>query len=87
MNTSIVGFSRFTAAACAIVITAAGAWAFESSTASTETDPFHFAAVMAANAQARTAQLQARYAAPTCLNESLVSGPRASSSIPVCKRG
>jgi hypothetical protein len=87
MNTSIVGFSRFAAAACAIVITAAGAWAFESSTASTETDPFHFAAVMAANAQVRTAQIQARYAAPTCRNESQFPGRQASSPIPVCKRG
>lgn len=87
MNTSIVGFSRFTAAACAMAITAAGAWAFVSSTASTETDPFHFAAVMAANAQVRTAQIQARHAAPTCWNESEFSSRRASSPLPVCKRG
>jgi hypothetical protein len=87
MNTSIVGFSRFTAAACAIVITAAGAWAFASSSASTDLDPFHFAAVMAANAQVRTAQIQARYAAPTCQNESRLPARRASSPMPVCKQG
>ena len=83
MNTSVVGFSRFTADACAI--TAAGARAFENSTASAECDPFHFAPVMAANAQVRTAKIQARYAAPTCWNESQFPGPRASS--PTCKRG
>lgn len=65
MNTSVVGFSRDTADACATVITAAGAWAFENSTTSTECDPFHFAPVMAANAQGRTAEIQAKYAAPT----------------------
>jgi hypothetical protein len=84
MNTSVVGFSRYTADACAKVISAAGAWAFESSTASTECDPLQFAPVMAANAQVRTAQMQPRYAAPTCWNESQFSGPRASS--PMCKR-
>jgi hypothetical protein len=43
--------------------------------------------VMAANAQVRTAQIQARYAAPTCRNESQFPGRQASSPIPVCKRG
>jgi hypothetical protein len=87
MNTSIVGFSRFSAAACAIVITAAGAWAFVDASASADRDPFNFAAVMAANAQVRTAQIQARYAAPTCWSESQFSGRRALGPIPVCKGG
>jgi hypothetical protein len=43
--------------------------------------------VMAANAQMRTAQIQARYTPPTCWNESQFSGRRASGPIPVCKRG
>ena len=66
MNTLTIGLSRFTAAACASVITALGAWAFVSSSASTERDPFQFAAVMAANAQAHSAQLQSRNATPDC---------------------
>ena len=85
MNTSIVGFIRFTADACARLIAAAHAWAFENSSASPERDPFHFAPVMAANTQVRTAQMQPRYAAPTFWNESQSSGPRASS--PMCRRG
>jgi hypothetical protein len=84
LNTSVVGFSCFTAYACAKAI-AARARAFESSTASAECDPFHFAPVLAANAQVRTAQMQLRYAAPTCWSEPRFSGPRASS--PMCKRG
>ncbi|MBV9726076.1 MAG: hypothetical protein JO299_13020, partial [Gammaproteobacteria bacterium] len=52
MNTSAVTLRRLTAAACATVITAVGAWAFASSTASTDRDPFHFASMMAANAAA-----------------------------------
>jgi hypothetical protein len=60
MNTLTIGLSRLTAAACATAITAIGAWAFVSSSASTERDPFQFAAVMAANAQVRSAQLQSR---------------------------
>jgi len=60
MNTLTIGLSRLTAAACASAITAIGAWAFVSSSASTERDPFQFAAVMAANAQAHSAELQSR---------------------------
>lgn len=56
MNTPTVRLSRFSAAACATAITAISAWAFVSSTASLERDPFQFAAIMAANAEARTAQ-------------------------------
>ena len=56
MNTRAVRLSRFSAAACATVVTALSAWAFVSSTASTERDPFQFASIMAANAKARVAQ-------------------------------
>jgi hypothetical protein len=66
MSTLTIGLSRFTAAACATAITALGAWAFVSSTASTERDPFQFAAVMAANAQAHSTQLQSRNKALDC---------------------
>jgi len=55
MNTRTVGLSRFSAATCATVITAFGAWAFVNSTA-VERDPFLFASFMAANASARSAQ-------------------------------
>ena len=51
MNTRIVDLRRCVAAASATLITAVGAWAFVSSTASPERDPFHFASVMAANAK------------------------------------
>jgi len=47
VNTRIVGPSRFVAAASATVITAVSAWAFVSSSASIERDPFHFASIMA----------------------------------------
>jgi hypothetical protein len=87
MNTLTVGFSRFTAAACATMITAASAWAFVNSTASPERDPFHFATVMAANAQVRTAHVQARNTASICWNKSLSSGRPASSPIRECLRG
>jgi hypothetical protein len=56
MNTPTVRLSRFSAAACATVITAVSAWAFVSSTASIDRDPFQFASIMAANADARIAQ-------------------------------
>jgi hypothetical protein len=62
MNTRIVAPSRFVAAASAAVITAVGAWAFVSSSASIERDPFQFAAIMAANAKAQVAQVQSRTA-------------------------
>ena len=41
MNTRIVDLRGFVAAISATVITAVGAWAFVSSTASIERDPFH----------------------------------------------
>jgi hypothetical protein len=56
MNTRTVGLSRFSAATCATVLTAFGAWAFVNSTASVERDPFLFASFMARNASARSAQ-------------------------------
>ena len=81
MTTRTVGPNRFVAAASAVVITAVSAWAFVSSTASTDRDPFHFASVMSANAKVRVAQLNIRTAAicpnnpeardhraPTCLS-------------------
>ena len=59
MNTR-VGLNHFFAAAGATVITAVGAWAFVSASASTERDPFQFAAIMAANAKVHVAQVQSR---------------------------
>jgi hypothetical protein len=87
MSTPNVRFSRFAAIACATVITATSAWAFVNSSASTERDPFNFGAVMAANAQVHTAQLQTRNAGPTCWDNSLSGDLPASSSIRVCRRG
>lgn len=55
MNTRTVRLSRFSAPACATMITAVSAWAFVNSTASGERDPFQFASVMAANAKVRVA--------------------------------
>ena len=60
MKTRFVGLSRFVAAASATVITAVSAWAFGSSSASIERDPFQFAAIMAANAKVHVAQVQSR---------------------------
>jgi len=84
MSTRIVGLNRFVAAAGATVITAVSAWAFVNSTASVDRDPFHFAAVMAANAQAqvRIVQAQSRTVS-TCAKR-----PRAQDHLPpVCLRG
>jgi len=55
MNTLTVRLSRFSAPACATMLTAVSAWAFVNSTASSERDPFQFASVMAANAKVRVA--------------------------------
>jgi hypothetical protein len=52
MNTRTVRLSRFSAPACAMMITAVCAWAFVNSTASGERDPFQFASIMAINAKA-----------------------------------
>jgi hypothetical protein len=62
MSTRTVGTNQFVAAASAALITALSAWAFVSSRASIERDPFHFASIMAANTQVRIAQGQSRTA-------------------------
>jgi hypothetical protein len=82
MNTRIVGLSRFVAAAGATAITAVSAWAFVSSSASIERDPFQFASIMAANAKVRIVQLHSRIAS-TCPNNPETQDHRA----PVCLRG
>jgi hypothetical protein len=93
MSTPTASFSRFAAAACATVITAVGAWMFVNSSASTERDPFHFAAVMAANAEIRAAQAaqvaqeRSRSYARACWNQALSDVRPPSSSIPECRRG
>ena len=82
MKTRFVGLSRSVAAASATVFTAVSAWAFVSSSASIERDPFHFASIMAANAKVRVAQVQIR-AASTCPNNPEARDPLA----PVCLGG
>jgi hypothetical protein len=82
MNTRTVGLSRFVAAAGAAVITAVSAWAFVSSSASIERDPFQFASIMAANAKVRIVQLHAGTAS-TCPNNPEIRDPLAQ----VCERG
>ena len=82
MNTRIFNMRRCVAAASATLITAVGAWAFVSSTASIERDPFQFASVMAANAKVRIAQLHNRTAS-TCPNKSEARDHRD----PECVRG
>jgi hypothetical protein len=74
MNTRFVGPRRFVAAASATIITAVSAWAFVSSSASIERDPFHFAAIMAANAKVHVAQVQSRIVS-TCPNNPEARGP------------
>jgi hypothetical protein len=56
MNTRTARLSRFSAPACATMISAVCAWAFVNSTASSERDPFQFASIMATNAKARVVQ-------------------------------
>lgn len=80
MNTRVVGLNRLFAAASAAVITAVSGWAFVSSTASTERDPFHFASVMNANAEVRVTQAQT---VSTCPNNPEAQDHRA----PACLRG
>ena len=88
MRTRVVSLNSFVAAASATVITAASSWAFVSSTASTERDPFQFASIMNANANAhasanlRIAELSSRTVS-TCPNN-----PEAQDQLaPVCRRG
>jgi hypothetical protein len=82
MHTRIVGVSRLVAAAGATVITAVSAWAFVTSSASIERDPFQFASIMTANAEVRVAQLHSRTAS-TCPNNPEARDPLA----PACLRG
>jgi hypothetical protein len=82
MSTRFVGLSRIAAAAGATVITAVSAWAFVSSSASIDRDPFQFASIMAANAKVHIAQLQSR-SAFTCPNNPEARDPLA----PVCLGG
>ena len=82
MSTRFVGLSRIVAAAGATVITAVSAWAFVSSSASIERDPFQFASIMAANAKMHVAQLQSRTAS-TCPNNPEARDPLA----PLCLGG
>ena len=82
MNTRVVGPSRLLAAASAAVLTAVSGWAFVSSTASSERDPFQFGSVMAANAHVRVAQAYS-HSASTCPNNLEAQGHRS----PVCARG
>lgn len=88
MSTRLVGLNRLVAAATATVITAVSGWAFVSSTASTDRDPFQFASVMAANAkmrevrEVRVAHLPSRTVS-TCPNN-----PEAQDRLaPACLRG
>jgi hypothetical protein len=82
MSTRIVSLSRVMVAAAATVITAVSGWAFVSSTASIDRDPFQFASIMAANAKVRVALLQGR-SALACPNNPEAQDHRA----PVCLRG
>jgi hypothetical protein len=79
MNTRFVSLSRLLAAASATAITTVSAWAFVSSSASIERDPFQFASVMAANGKVRVAQVQSRTAS-ICPNNPEAQDPLA----PVC---
>jgi len=56
MSTQTDRLTRFSAPACATMITALSAWAFVNSTASSARDPFQFASIMAANARVHGAQ-------------------------------
>jgi predicted dienelactone hydrolase len=87
MNTPTVGLNRIAAAACAIAITAVSGMAFLSSTASSERDPFHFAAVMAANAKVQSASLVAVNNVPACWNETVTSARSPSGTAHICLRG
>jgi hypothetical protein len=82
MNTVLLG--RFGAAACAMVVTAVGAWAFVSSTAAAPRDPFQFASIMAANAESHDAQTAAQHRGPQ-RGEVRVSGlPGLVAPVPAC---
>ncbi len=61
MTTRAIRPNRIGAAGCAAVLTAVSAWAFLSSTASTERDPFQFASIMDAHAKAHAANTVTLY--------------------------
>jgi hypothetical protein len=78
---------RATAAALATVLTAIGGWAFVSSSASVDRDPFHFAERMAANARAQEGPLLTRNFERECWSKSLgTDRPKPGRTI-VCRRG
>ncbi len=85
MNNVTFRLSRITAAACATVITATSAWAFVHASASSERDPFQFAAAMAANASVRIAKAESPYSAADCWSEH--AGMPIRGVTPVCRRG
>ena len=85
MNNVTFRLSRITAAACAAVITATSAWAFVYASASSERDPFQFAAAMAANASVRIAKAESHYSAADCWSEH--AGMPIRGVTPVCRRG
>ena len=77
--------AQVTAAACAAVITAVSAWAFVTSSASMDKDPFHFGEVMAANARLQDGPILTRNFERDCRSESL--GTDRSGRTTVCRRG
>jgi len=83
MSSRTLGLNRFTAAACATLITAASAWAFVNSTAASERDPFQFAAIMTANATVLSAQLES-HRISACRNTLEAAKPQPSSATLVC---
>jgi len=87
MNTRTGGLARFTAAACATVITAVSAWAFVNSTASIERDPFRFASVMAENARVRVAQAAAPRGEHPADEARDYALPGLLAPLPVCLKG
>lgn len=84
MKNLTVDLSRITAAVGAAVISAVSVWAFVSSTATSERDPFHFAAVMASNARAHATQVQAHNKPPST---SPSASRQATNPIKVCQSG
>ena len=87
MRNFTVDLSRVTAAVGAAVLSAVSVWAFVSSTASSERDPFQFAAVMASNARVHTTQVQAHNPTPVRCNESQSTSRPAAKPVKVCQPG
>ena len=87
MNAQITSFKNITIGACAAIITAVSSWAFVTSSASVGRDPFQFAAVMAANAQARSAQYQAQNLTRACASEFVSSDDATTSTAATCRNG